>query len=63
MFCMFAAFGAIFIQHQFFRRIEFIAVGEVVLAFTDLTHHRSQNALFFFCHIRIISCRIDFAKG
>ena len=40
MLCVLAAMAAVFAHHQFFRRIDFIAFRDVVLAFAHGADHR-----------------------
>ena len=51
---MLAALAAIFTHLQFFRRVDFIPVADVILAFADRTHKSKEFALIFFGHGGII---------
>ncbi len=54
VFGVLAALAAIFTHLQFFRRVDFIPVADVILAFADRTHKSKEFALIFFGHGGII---------
>lgn len=52
---MFSAFAAILFEHDFFRRVDLISAGDVVLGLTHRADHRKSDPLIFFSHARIIA--------
>ena len=52
---MFSAFAAILLEHDFFRRVDFVSAGDVVLGLTHGADHRKGDSLIFFRHGRIIA--------
>jgi len=46
-----AAAFAVFIQHNFFHGVDFVSLGDVVLAFAFSTYQSKNDALIFFGHI------------
>ena len=47
---MFLAVPAVFIELQFFRRIDFIPPGDVIGSFTHRADKSEKRTLFFLCH-------------
>ena len=51
---MFLAHLAVFVQRQFFRDVQLVFTGNVILAFADCTDKSKKYSLFFFRHVEII---------
>jgi len=51
---MFFAHLAVFVQRQFFRDVQLVFSGDVILAFTDSTDKSKNYSLFFLGHGEII---------
>jgi len=50
MFRVFLAVGAILAQGEFFRRVNFIPVAQIILAFAHRADERKEYSLVFFGH-------------
>ena len=50
MVCPFAAFLAVFLQHEFLKGVEFVSAGDVVLPFAHGAGHCKLKSLILFRH-------------
>lgn len=50
MFRMFSAIPAVFFEHEFFRRVYLVSLGDVVLVLAHRANHSQKQPLFFFRH-------------